>query len=324
MRRASFCGPRLRSWAWPRSTPSAVLRLVAVEHGVALVVARLADQPAEDAAGIERVGDARVRVEPVEGEDVVLGDRAPMDVARRADLAPALDAGEEPFDARPVAADAVAVEFVLVNDQAAGWIAHPEPSGPADTRMAGDPGSVRSCRYTGTRSSAPERMKTSESSASRYCGRPLSVLRVIDGRERLQPKPNGPAGARVVRQRELRAEARAARAGGDRHRHRAGAGDRVGGELLADAADRAAALRERMVGAVSCQRFRASDFPASAPAGFSSPVFDRAATPSRALRHVRGCADPPCGACIAEGVSEAPPNFVVDLHCSSPPAASAP
>src|SRR6266699_3694043 len=45
---------------------------------------------------------------------------------------------------------------------------------------------------TGTRSSAPERMYTSDSSASRYCGSPLSVLRVIAGRERFQPRPKGP------------------------------------------------------------------------------------------------------------------------------------
>ena len=48
------------------------------------------------------------------------------------------------------------------------------------------------CLNTGTRSSAPERMKTSDSSASRYWGSPLSVLRVMEGSERLQPKPNGP------------------------------------------------------------------------------------------------------------------------------------
>src|SRR6266404_7974607 len=35
-------------------------------------------------------------------------------------------------------------------------------------------------------------MKTSDSAASSYCGRPLSVLRVIAGSERLQPKPNAP------------------------------------------------------------------------------------------------------------------------------------
>lgn len=45
---------------------------------------------------------------------------------------------------------------------------------------------------TGTRSSAPEIMKTSDSSLSRYCGSPLSVLRVIVGSERDQPMPNGP------------------------------------------------------------------------------------------------------------------------------------
>src|SRR5262249_34955457 len=44
---------------------------------------------------------------------------------------------------------------------------------------------------TGTRSSAPERMKASDSSASRYRGSPLSVFRVIAGRERLQTKPKG-------------------------------------------------------------------------------------------------------------------------------------
>src|SRR6266699_6980111 len=45
---------------------------------------------------------------------------------------------------------------------------------------------------TGTRSSAPERMYTSDSSASQYCGSPLSVLRVMAGMERAHPKPKGP------------------------------------------------------------------------------------------------------------------------------------
>src|SRR6266702_5962875 len=35
-------------------------------------------------------------------------------------------------------------------------------------------------------------MYTSDSSASRYRGKPLSVLRVIAGRERFQPRPKGP------------------------------------------------------------------------------------------------------------------------------------
>jgi len=45
---------------------------------------------------------------------------------------------------------------------------------------------------TGTKSSAPEKMNTSESCASKYCGKPLSVFRVIEGKERLQLKPNEP------------------------------------------------------------------------------------------------------------------------------------
>src|SRR3990172_1443974 len=45
---------------------------------------------------------------------------------------------------------------------------------------------------TGTRSSAPERMNTSDSRESKYCGNPLSVLRVIEGSERFQPRPKGP------------------------------------------------------------------------------------------------------------------------------------
>ena len=42
----------------------------------------------------------------VEGEDVVAGDGAPVDIAV-ALARPALDAGEQPFDARAVAVDRV-------------------------------------------------------------------------------------------------------------------------------------------------------------------------------------------------------------------------
>src|SRR5947199_273024 len=45
---------------------------------------------------------------------------------------------------------------------------------------------------TGTKSSAPESRNTSPSSPSMYLGNPLSVLRVISGRDRLQPNPNTP------------------------------------------------------------------------------------------------------------------------------------
>jgi hypothetical protein len=44
---------------------------------------------------------------------------------------------------------------------------------------------------TGTKSSAPEIMETSDSAASRYCGGPLSGLQVMAGMERDQPKLKG-------------------------------------------------------------------------------------------------------------------------------------
>src|SRR3990170_3296779 len=47
-------------------------------------------------------------------------------------------------------------------------------------------------RSSGTKSSAPDSRKTSDSSASLYSGKPLSVLRVTWGRLSDQPKPKGP------------------------------------------------------------------------------------------------------------------------------------
>src|SRR5438045_6405852 len=49
-----------------------------------------------------------------------------------------------------------------------------------------------SCRYAGTRSSAPDRTKMSDSCPSTYRGSPLSVLRVIEASAKFQPKPNTP------------------------------------------------------------------------------------------------------------------------------------
>src|SRR6266487_4589322 len=45
-------------------------------------------------------------------------------------------------------------------------------------------------------------MKTSDSSLSRYCGRPLSVLRVMAGSVRCQPKPKAPLPAPESYERE--------------------------------------------------------------------------------------------------------------------------
>jgi hypothetical protein len=44
----------------------------------------------------------------------------------------------------------------------------------------------------GTRSSALEKRKTSDSFASSYCGSPLAVFRVMAGREKFDPNPSAP------------------------------------------------------------------------------------------------------------------------------------
>ncbi len=84
----------------------AVFRFVAVDNRVALVVEALADQPAEDARRIHRVGDAALGGPPVQRRDVLRRDRAPVGVGGSRAL-PAFDPGEQPFDARPVAPDPV-------------------------------------------------------------------------------------------------------------------------------------------------------------------------------------------------------------------------
>ena len=71
-----------------------------------------------------------------------------------------------------------------------------------------------------------------------------------DRRQRQAPaKAEGPiAGAGVVAEAELRPEAAPPRASGDRHDHRAAAGNRISGELLAHAPDRPAPLRKADAG----------------------------------------------------------------------------
>ena len=85
----------------------AVLGQVLVQDCVAFVVARFADQPAEDACIVLRVEDAGGGIAAVDGQDVVLRDRPPVDVAWIVDPTPALDAGEQPLDARTETLDAV-------------------------------------------------------------------------------------------------------------------------------------------------------------------------------------------------------------------------
>ena len=77
-----------------------------------------------------------------------------------------------------------------------------------------------------------------------YCGRPLSVLRVIAGQSKRPAEAEGAvAGAGIVGEGKLGPKPE--RPGWcKRERQRPGAGDRIGGEFLSHAADRAAAFRQ--------------------------------------------------------------------------------
>src|SRR5262249_7265386 len=85
-----------------------VLLRVVVDYGVPLVVVALTDEPTENARGMSRqvgrVKDARIVVFTVECGDIVLADRAPMNLAG-SDVSPALDSGEQALDAGAVAMD---------------------------------------------------------------------------------------------------------------------------------------------------------------------------------------------------------------------------
>src|ERR671916_2669473 len=70
-----------------------VLRRVLVDDGVALVVVALADKPAEDPSLIAGIEDARAGRFAVPRRDVVLGDRAPIDIGGGGAVFPALHAG---------------------------------------------------------------------------------------------------------------------------------------------------------------------------------------------------------------------------------------
>jgi hypothetical protein len=88
---------------------------VPVEDRFALVVARFADQPTEDAAESCGSKNARARAQPIEWDDLVLGDQAPVDFAQVGELGSPLDEREKPFDPWAVTANTVSVEIVLLD-----------------------------------------------------------------------------------------------------------------------------------------------------------------------------------------------------------------
>ena len=85
--------------------------------------------------------------------------------------------GETPFDAGPVSLDIVGR---AVDGPAQHFVEHPFTL------------RIQILLEHRHMSSAPDRMKTSDSLASSYRGNPLSVLRVIWGRPSDQPSPKGP------------------------------------------------------------------------------------------------------------------------------------
>ena len=146
------------------------------------------------------------------------------------DPRPALDPGEQALDPRPVAADAVAVALVLVDDRVAGSIEHPGAASVLAMHRhqvlgAGQHEHVRLVgvvvarqAFVGLAADLGQARATSRSRTGR-CPHPSRSSSDSCG-----PKPDRPGLVAIGT------------------RQRAGAGDRVGGELLADAADRAAAL----------------------------------------------------------------------------------
>jgi hypothetical protein len=84
---------------------------------------RLAEQPAEDAGPVGGVGDPVRAVLAEDSQDVVGGDRPPVDVARRL-VGPALDPSKRALDARPEPTDPVGRRRQLVVDDLARGVEH--------------------------------------------------------------------------------------------------------------------------------------------------------------------------------------------------------
>ena len=200
-----------------------VLGGVLVDGGIAVTVVGLRDQPAVDVARLGGIGDPRSGSPTVHGGDVLRRDRPPVRVAVRVPD-PALDAGEEPFDPGAVAGDRVAVALVDVRN-------------PLPRR-----------RFAQRRDEVLRPRQQVDVRLERVVVPWQALVRLPRDRGRRHGPPQAEGavrGTRVVAQRELRAKPRATGRGGYRDAETARAGDRVCGELLADAPDRATALRER-------------------------------------------------------------------------------
>src|ERR1043166_3576449 len=84
-----------------------------VRYCVAFVVETLTNQPTKDMKWVVRIGDARILVLSINGQDVVFGDRTPVRVAIKK-ARPPLNDCKQPFYPRTktVYAITVSLEFV--------------------------------------------------------------------------------------------------------------------------------------------------------------------------------------------------------------------
>ena len=190
-----------------------VLGDVRVLGGVAPVAVPRAQQPAEDprSVGGVRVGDARMIVQPVHAEHVVLADRAPVCVTV-AGAGPPLDEGEPALDAWAVPAHRI-----------------PEPIR-VRTRYGDEVVGASQCEDVGVGVLRHALVAPPRDHGDGQL--PAEAERAVTGR-------------RVVPERQFQPEARPRLGQRDRNQHRRGARDWVSGELLPDAADSAAADGQR-------------------------------------------------------------------------------
>ena len=87
--------------------PCGVFGLVLVDDDVSFVIVTFADQPTKDAGAVCRIGDSALGGLAVPSGDVVLRDGTPEHVRAVCQVSPALNAGEESFDAGAVGLNVV-------------------------------------------------------------------------------------------------------------------------------------------------------------------------------------------------------------------------
>ena len=199
------------------------LFFVLVSDDVAPVVVLFADQPAEDARRIRRIRNAAFPRPAVPGRHVLCRKRAPAGVCRIRLVGPSLDSGECLFNSGTEALNAVGLTVQRSQyGLPAEWRGHGHQVFGVGEDENVRPGSV-------------------------LIGRKSPVGLARDRREGQRPtEAERPvSGAGIVRERELRAEIRTPGTRAKWYDHRGRAGHRVGGELLANAANSPAAFGKR-------------------------------------------------------------------------------